>query len=83
MTLVVPRYSAPVAVADVLVVLGMATTNNAAVGKGIGKVAVRDEQYPHCCYAKPITITEYPRSPSGLIRTNELLHCSIRAGSQL
>lgn len=31
-----------------LVVLGMATTNNAAVGKGIGKVAVRDEQYPHC-----------------------------------
>ena len=48
MTLVVPRYSAPVAVADVLVVLGMATTNNAAVGKGIGKVAVRDEEYPHC-----------------------------------
>ena len=50
MTLVVPRYSAPVAVADVLVVLGMATTNNAAVGKGIGKVAVRDEQYPHCLF---------------------------------
>ena len=34
-----------------LVVLGMATTNNAAVGKGIGKVAVRDEEYPHCLLA--------------------------------
>lgn len=35
-----------------LVVLGMATTNNAAVGKGIGKVAVRDEEYPHCSKAE-------------------------------
>lgn len=35
-----------------LVVLGMATTNNAAVGKGIGKVAVRDEEYPHCTKRK-------------------------------
>lgn len=60
MTLVVPRYSAPVAVADVLVVLGMATTNNAAVGKGIGKVAVRDEEYPHCCYAQPMAIHDNP-----------------------
>jgi hypothetical protein len=44
----VPKYSAPVAVADVLVVFGMATMNRAAVGNGIGNVAVRDEQYPHC-----------------------------------
>lgn len=43
-----PKYSAPVAVADVLVVFGMATMNRAAVGNGIGNVAVRDEQYPHC-----------------------------------
>jgi hypothetical protein len=44
----VPKYSAPVAVADVLVVFGTATMNSAAVGNGIGNVAVRDEQYPHC-----------------------------------
>lgn len=43
-----PKYSAPVAVADVLVVFGTATMNSAAVGNGIGNVAVRDEQYPHC-----------------------------------
>ena len=48
LTLVVPKYSAPVAVADVLVVFGTATMNSAAVGNGIGNVAVRDEQYPHC-----------------------------------
>ena len=50
-----PKYSAPVAVAvavaDVLVVFGTATMNSAAVGNGIGNVAVRDEQYPHCGYA--------------------------------
>lgn len=63
-----PKYSAPVAVADVLVVFGTATMNSAAVGNGIGNVAVRDEQYPHCCYALQIAITEYPRSPSGWIR---------------
>lgn len=45
-----PKYSAPVAVADVLVVFGTATMNSAAVGNGIGNVAVRDEQYPHCGY---------------------------------
>jgi hypothetical protein len=50
----VPKYSAPVAVADVLVVFGTATMNSAAVGNGIGNVAVRDEQYPHCGYAFPI-----------------------------
>lgn len=43
-----PKYSAPVAVADVLVVFGTATMNSAAVGNGIGNIAVRDEQYPHC-----------------------------------
>ena len=43
-----PKYSAPVAVADVLVVFGTATMNSAAVGNGIGNVAVHDEQYPHC-----------------------------------
>ena len=64
MTLVVPRYSAPVAVADVLVVLGMATTNNAAVGKGIGKVAVRDEQYPHCGYDIPKAHQYFPLPPT-------------------
>ena len=63
-----PKYSAPVAVADVLVVFGTATMNSAAVGNGIGNVAVRDEQYPHCGYAIQIAITEYPRSPSGWIR---------------
>lgn len=47
-----PKYSAPVAVADVLVVFGMATMNRAAVGNGIGNVAVRDEQYPHCLETK-------------------------------
>lgn len=47
-----PKYSAPVAVADVLVVFGTATMNSAAVGNGIGNVAVRDEQYPHCSIAK-------------------------------
>lgn len=41
-----------------LVVLGMATTNNAAVGKGIGKVAVRDEEYPHCFYQQ---MARYPK----------------------
>lgn len=51
-----PKYSAPVAVADVLVVFGTATMNSAAVGNGIGNVAVRDEQYPHCGYAEPIAI---------------------------
>lgn len=54
LTLVVPKYSAPVAVADVLVVFGTATMNSAAVGNGIGNVAVRDEQYPHCGYQIPI-----------------------------
>jgi len=51
----VPKYSAPVAVADVLVVFGTATMNSAAVGNGIGNVAVRDEQYPHCLnkYSEP------------------------------
>lgn len=51
-----PKYSAPVAVADVLVVFGTATMNSAAVGNGIGNVAVRDEQYPHCLKAndKPV-----------------------------
>jgi len=43
----------------VLVVLGMATTNNAAVGKGIGKVAVRDEEYPHCLKAKSNSCSFY------------------------
>ena len=57
----------------------VATTCKHCAGKGIENVL----PFPHCGYAKPITITEYPRSPSGLIRTNELLHCSIRAGSQL
>lgn len=49
-----PKYSAPVAVADVLVVFGTATMNSAAVGNGIGNVAVRDEQYPHCGYCPPM-----------------------------
>ena len=55
-----PKYSAPVAVADVLVVFGTATMNSAAVGNGIGNVAVRDEQYPHClkayCYCRSANI---------------------------
>jgi hypothetical protein len=50
----VPKYSAPVAVADVLVVFGTATMNSAAVGNGIGNVAVRDEQYPHCTKRKKV-----------------------------
>lgn len=39
-----------------LVVFGTATMNSAEAGNGIGNVAVRDEQYPHCCYAEPIAI---------------------------
>lgn len=31
-----------------LVVFGTATMNSAEAGNGIGNVAVRDEQYPHC-----------------------------------
>ena len=53
-----PKYSAPVAVADVLVVFGTATMNSAAVGNGIGNVAVRDEQYPHCFYQQT---ARYPK----------------------
>ena len=53
-----PKYSAPVAVADVLVVFGTATMNSAEAGNGIGNVAVRDEQYPHCLMTNnPIVIT--------------------------
>lgn len=58
-----PKYSAPVAVADVLVVFGTATMNSAAVGNGIGNVAVRDEQYPHCCYATPKAHQYFPLPP--------------------
>lgn len=58
-----PKYSAPVAVADVLVVFGMATMNSAAVGNGIGNVAVRDEQYPHCGYATPKAHQYFPLPP--------------------
>ena len=65
-----PKYSAPVAVADVLVVFGMATMNRAAVGNGIGNVAVRDEQYPHClfnpeCDIKGTIETHVPITKSG------------------
>ena len=58
-----PKYSAPVAVADVLVVFGTATMNSAAVGNGIGNVAVRDEQYPHCCYTTPKAHQYFPLPP--------------------
>jgi len=66
----VPKYSAPVAVADVLVVFGTATMNSAAVGNGIGNVAVRDEQYPHClldskCDIKCTVETHVPITKSG------------------
>ena len=58
-----PKYSAPVAVADVLVVFGMATMNRAAVGNGIGNVAVRDVLIPHCCYATPKAHQYFPLPP--------------------
>lgn len=76
-----PKYSAPVAVADVLVVFGTATMNSAAVGNGIGNVAVRDEQYPHCltvadcnpCGASQIHIGVIKSGSSGRELTQEIM----------
>ena len=37
--------------------------------KAIGNTALLFEIIPHCGYALQIAITEYPKSPSGLMRT--------------